>query len=1346
MRQRIRTFWNNSKVWLFVVALMVAIVLTFEPFSLAQSSQISSENELIEQIEKRASNHANAGDSMYPTSIYLEFKDNDFGWERKNILDTYEEKFIEERLRISNKEEESESNLQNKNEILSKLYKILPFLGWVSATLALSLNRAIQSKLSDFFKNVGDRIYYFFAHISWFQSLALKGYRERLRKNLGGLETPFNVDQPLSMSEVNLPSLKLSEDQESLSDQEQLSDQDNELDIYEILKKTQYRRMMVKGDPGSGKSVLLKNIAFKYGVGQLILPDNPVPVRLELNTLKSKDLDEDGLVGKLVESLKENGFPNPDSFVRNGLKKGKLMLLLDGFDEIPSDIRFEAARVIRGILRNNPECRALITCRKAVYDDEFNNELDHNVLDISGFTDYQIRSFLQSWQPRIPKRKSVSQLMQALYERPNIKILARNPLLLTIIAYLYTKDIFELPHSRAEFYEKSTKILLDERDRKRDIHNKYRERKKRQTLRKLALKIQDDSNGAILDHRSISEADVLFEIRDLMPKLGLEVKDSEPILEEIVERSGLLLPVSNKEEYQFAHLTLQEFFAAEALQNNEWELIEYFDRDADLWREVIKLCCGLLGNSTELIREVYVRDELLAFECLAEASEVDQILVTEILENMKGKLIQAVSNDDVAKAFGMVAADSQSRSRSKYIFVFLNDQLSNNSDFETRCAAAKALSKTHLPKAASLLAKHFYQTNEPIISELIDMGDVAVDPLFETANNGHLQSIDSLYRICTPSSANALVKLLWNKNTNVAIRAACRLATLLKHSDIEKNLVCENIPPNRNSLNSNNWIWLPFTSKGSDLLIITGRIVQLLCSAETHEDIFWEIASQDSRRLLKVYADPRLIIPICSIQINPFEQLSPENIREIRVNLVSEDDISEELSSYPSKRDFIDHLLQEPDKDLYWSKLMRGLKTDLQIKLLYRLATCSKNRLPTKQDWINLLKPVKFEFATSWWSYWLILGVASLASLGAVARFSSWQIFSENSFFLSLTVHTLAALFIFSIIFFWLTLGYKSEQSSGESFKPQIFRKLGTFGIWILGKQIWRLHHNPSNAPFWEGVRLSNAVLNSGEIGWITLTGAAIAGVGSALHSMKLAKGTLGQWLASGVPEGILGLDTESIALTGIMLLTLTWAVPVVATNSEHTESNSTTLIRTLIVAVFGPIIIVGLGGWLGMNISLVALITSAIASVGAIGMAWMMLANQTDSSLFIIAAATTMLAALLGVGADSGGEAIAPVLVAAILGVLFGNASVTLNAAAENTPNMPAPLQKVLVLCTFPVFSWLPITWAGASWGLHSWLQFDWLSTIWISLGVIASCWLLWCLGRKREREASNPLHGILP
>ena len=93
-----------------------------------------------------------------------------------------------------------------------------------------------------------------------------------------------------------------------------------------------------------------------------------------------------------------------------GLKNGTLMLLFDGLDEVNTKERQRVVKQINDLLETNNKCRAIITCRTAVYHHEF-AEKTEQTLEIVEFSDQQIQQFLQPWQKDMPASKSIEQLI-----------------------------------------------------------------------------------------------------------------------------------------------------------------------------------------------------------------------------------------------------------------------------------------------------------------------------------------------------------------------------------------------------------------------------------------------------------------------------------------------------------------------------------------------------------------------------------------------------------------------------------------------------------------------------------------------------------------------------------------------------------------------------------------------------------------------------------------------------------------------------------------------------------------------------------------------------------------------
>jgi energy-coupling factor transporter ATP-binding protein EcfA2 len=687
----------------------------------------------------------------------------------------------------------------------------------ISDTLKKWLNQSLDA--------IGKWIYKTFAGTPLFENIALKKYRQALIDKYQKLNIPFRPHRPLEMREiyVSLKAFKASD--------RSLIEAENAVQ--------KYRRLVVKGAPGSGKSMLLKYLALSYSEGRFKnLSDRPVPILLELNRLNEANLTVEKLEQHLVAACDRHNFPKANRFISQGLKDGRLLLLLDGLDEVSSGVRSSVVRCLKDFLEleNYKKCRVIITCRTAVYHNEFVDNTKET-LEIDEFSDQQMRCFLQAWKSEMPTEKSVEQLIQNLRAKPKIMALARNPLLLTIIAYLYTDTPFVLPHSRAEFYTKATDVLLELRDQERNIPNQYSGVNKRRVLQHLALYAQDSANRQQQDRRSLLDSEVWEQVKQVLPSLNLEPKEANSIVDEIVKRSGLLLRIDGGQRYYFPHLTLQEYFVAAALTDKQDELIQKWKNAPSDWLEIVKLWCGLANNSTDLITAVYQQDALTAFECLADAQEVKPEVAQKIIDYFKTQLR---TDESICSAFGSVAADF--RPRGKELFDFLVDSLDNSAsqkaaakalsatnlpqaveqlviyydpnqphfievrealirrwkelfdflvDSASQKAAAKALSATNLPQAVEQLVI-YYDPNQPHFIEvreaLIRMGGLAVNQLESLARKGSIEAMDDLVKIAIPEAAEALARL--QEDPNLSGKVSFRLAALLKEledSQAERN-------------------------------------------------------------------------------------------------------------------------------------------------------------------------------------------------------------------------------------------------------------------------------------------------------------------------------------------------------------------------------------------------------------------------------------------------------------------------------------------------------------------------------------------------------------------------------
>ncbi|MEJ6487977.1 NACHT domain-containing protein [Nostoc punctiforme UO1] len=805
--------------------------------SYSQTPKSTTQQSCESQIEKRAKQDAENDEIKTPRT---EFAIKLYQQECPNLKpsrigEIYDTAFQERR--------------EAKKKDLQELLK--PENGWfgllillIGAALGTAFGNTFANLFSSIFNTIGDQIYGSISGLPLMRHIALKRYKEELQEKHEKLKISFRPNKPLKLKDIYVPLKVIGTNDSDL------------LDAFQAVAK--YPRLMVKGSPGSGKTMLLKYIALCYAEGRwadLFKKFQCLPILVELHRFSSNELTVEQ---QLVQAFARDGFPNAESFVSQSLDKNKLLLLLDGFDEVSSNERQRVAERINDFLDTHQKCSVIITCRTAVYKNEFNNSIEQT-LEVVEFNDQQIREFLVPWKADMPADKSVEQLIQTLHDRPRIMDLARNPLMLTIIAYLYADTSVVLPHSRAEFYRKATDVLLEQWHQER---NQFQARDKKSILQHLALFFQDNANQQGQDRRSVDSRTVELEVKKILPNLNLQPDYTRSILSEITERNGLLLAIDGGERYQFAHLTLQEFFAASQLRDNADGLISRFKADPDAWRETLKLWCGLAGDSTNLIREVRSVDPVVAFECLADAQKVDSTLADEIINSFKSRLGEDGNEDIVNHAFASVAADDRRRTD---VFNFLKETLENTSETDARRkAAVNVLSLTNLPNAATLLTQQYVnldniQFRQILDQALIRMGDIAVPEIEKAVPKAAVnQVMDALVGVATPSALQALVNFLWSKDENRALRAALLLASLIKQEKHKTILNACQLPQRYSRQDSFDWIVEPYRVEPNNRIILQ-QIVYCISKKLTDSV---EVIDQLYIRGF----DPKLIIPICFIQ------------------------------------------------------------------------------------------------------------------------------------------------------------------------------------------------------------------------------------------------------------------------------------------------------------------------------------------------------------------------------------------------------------------------------------------------------------------------------------------------
>ncbi|MCX6583008.1 MAG: NACHT domain-containing protein [Candidatus Aminicenantes bacterium] len=440
-------------------------------------------------------------------------------------------------------------------------------------------------------------------------------------------------------------------------------------------RKNPALRLVITGKPGSGKTIAMRVMA--RALSSFDTETHPVPILLAFTDIKGLD-DSLRLEQTIIEKLKffqfEQGEKNniAERFVKENLYTGKLFLLFDGFDELDKANRETAAKFLNTFLGMYPRVPAAISSRTAVYESE--PAFDHLKpckISMAPFTPFAVLKFLSLWKFEGPK--SARALFEMINGKAHLAEMASNPLMLTIITFLYSLSNYTLPDNRVEFYEQCTRALLEEWDRIQlnNRPNKFESHQKIAVLNRLAFH-HIGARGS--DDESISE-EVIHEIsRVEMARLSLKPEEYPLLEKEIVRNSGLLESIPPA-EYRFSHRTFMEFFAASYLDKDKeksaQDILDLYDSDPKKWKEVVLLYLGLNKNPdyADVILKRLIQDfaktletgaapDFILFSALTQCATPDPHTAADILNLARQYLItRGKPVKEVVEELGYIAAN-----------------------------------------------------------------------------------------------------------------------------------------------------------------------------------------------------------------------------------------------------------------------------------------------------------------------------------------------------------------------------------------------------------------------------------------------------------------------------------------------------------------------------------------------------------------------------------------------------------------------------------------------------------------------------------------------------------------
>ena len=404
------------------------------------------------------------------------------------------------------------------------------------------------------------------------------------------------------------------------------------------------RRWVVLGDPGLGKTTLMRHLAFTLAK-EHERTERWIPVYVA-----SKELASGPSLFQKIERRLSAARPAAqfEDFLVSQAQDGRIVFLFDGLDEVPAGIRAEVLEIIQGIASQYPQSTVIVASRPIGYSGIGGGFQEASILPLERSD--RLR-FLTRWLENDGVEEAAARAQRAVIamdaER-SIRELSSVPLYLTLIALLLSDGVEPRPR-RSQLYDQILDYLLKGKHRPN-----ARRLRPMPVLNHVRRALRFVAEGMLVD-------DLLAQ-----PVLDIEEKLHEPeatsfaspilnhaewggnmmrFLTDVSERTAILGPHDGEDEaWRFLHKSFLESLVAESLgikfeaQGMEPILahLHQLPGDEGRWAEPLALLAGRIDNADALVEGLVRVNRKLGLRALSTAEGLRDETLLRILGLSEG--------------------------------------------------------------------------------------------------------------------------------------------------------------------------------------------------------------------------------------------------------------------------------------------------------------------------------------------------------------------------------------------------------------------------------------------------------------------------------------------------------------------------------------------------------------------------------------------------------------------------------------------------------------------------------------------------------------------------------------
>lgn len=416
------------------------------------------------------------------------------------------------------------------------------------------------------------------------------------------------------------------------------------LNIFDAQKK--YPQFVMVGEPGSGKSSSLLSL-YSWNIEELLKSRNikdiiaddkikgVIPIFIELNMYRIIEHGENWIYNSIVNDL--NSFihnVNVNELTDYFLLRGKLLILLDGLNEVSIKNSARAVKEMKEFLLRYPNNKIIITVRQQDYKGYFSVP----VLYIQKFDTEMVKKVLQAeLSKKIGKKINIEEFYEHLDSR--VKKLIQNPMLLMMFISIVKEDSERIPSNRGNLFIRFIEYWF-EREEKKGIEKPKRIERiiKQSSLAALGFAMQMRGETRVSEEivcEKLAKNLIKLENNKIIRKgkLGaVDVFNDLKSLGFIEENYGMV---------KFFHPSFMEYFAAVILKDKSKEEVLKYSDEVN-WEETMNFYYGLIDDCSFFIEHFLNQNRVFdAANCIifgeSDRKELIEKVIYGISDYLKNK-------------------------------------------------------------------------------------------------------------------------------------------------------------------------------------------------------------------------------------------------------------------------------------------------------------------------------------------------------------------------------------------------------------------------------------------------------------------------------------------------------------------------------------------------------------------------------------------------------------------------------------------------------------------------------------------------------------------------------------